>query len=134
LDADYLFKHDYAPLLRLIADKLRLWELTLRATADLASLRVLRSQLHLTSAEARIVALSLRGLSNLEISEMLQISENTLKSHIKRILFKTEMPNLRALRRKLEELSCLTDRGLGQSAQDATSHANNVAAAKGQTT
>jgi len=51
------------------------------------------ARIHLTPKEQEVVALLAKGHSYLEISTLLSISENTLKTHIKRIYKKLNVHN-----------------------------------------
>ena len=51
------------------------------------------SNLHLTPKQKEVVALLAKGLSYAEISHRLSITENTLKTHIKRIYKKLNVHN-----------------------------------------
>jgi DNA-binding NarL/FixJ family response regulator len=58
------------------------------------------SQLKLSARELEILELLRQGLNNKEISEHLHLSELTVKTHRKNIMFKTESKNLADLLRK----------------------------------
>ena len=51
----------------------------------------------LTPAEKRVFTLVLEGLSNQEIAEKLNVSVNTVKTHVARILKKNGVKNRREL-------------------------------------
>lgn len=51
----------------------------------------------LTPAEKRVFTLVLEGLSNQEIAEKLNVSVNTVKTHVARILKKNSVKNRREL-------------------------------------
>jgi len=72
---------------------------------DAARAARLRQLYRLTPGETRITLLVAQKMTTREIAETLEISVNTVRSHLRSIFVKCEVPGQPALRRLVEDLS-----------------------------